>query len=359
MNPRGSEPSPDAVRSRQLERQIWEHWATILAHLQSQSTCPSRGGWVQPLIDALEQRLRLHLALERRLRGLSRFRLLQRLRNLLALLPLDAELQRAGRALLRDLNGEAVGGLEAHLAQSPANLVVVIVGCRARLPKLLNTIRLFATTSPDSSVIGVFGDSSLRDWEMRFDADSRVLRLPVSDAYEALPHKVGWATLALGLCQPAPAMLKIDDDAVPTDISAAHALLATLQERGLAAAGHPITTATPLSLDRGWHIGKSSARANRHAFDNLATRHWMSGGTGYLLAPTAVDIVSEYALHTWGFFQSMLYEDITISMILNAAEAQILWLDETGHLGINSERADEIDQGLWPHDESQLPPVKC
>lgn len=291
--------------------------------------------------------------------SLDRSRLLKRLRNLLALMPLDDTLQTAGMALLRGLNDSCLASLDSHLADSREGLVIVVTGCRPRAARLLQTIRRFATASPDTAVIGVVGDPTLRDWELRFDPRTAVLSLPVSDAYEALPLKVGWAVLAVALGGEGRSVLKVDDDAAPGDLDRCVELLTALKRDGQAAAGYPITTATPLSLDRGWHIGKSSAPANRIAFNTIATRNWMSGGAGYLLSARGVAIVASHALHSWGFFETMLYEDITISMVLNATEADLRWLDDPEQLGIRSERADEIAQGLWPYDEAMLTQPPC
>lgn len=333
---------------------IWQAWLTVQRQLEPQCRLQPRGPCIRALIRELDRRLRLHLALSAWDPRLSRFALLARLRNLLALLPLDRELQEAGLQLLRGLNQPGLAALDQHLAAASAGLAVVVTGCRHRAPKLSDAVRRFAAGSGAIAVVGVVGDPGLRDWEIRFDPRTAVLRLPVSDAYEALPQKVGWAALALGLCRPLPALLKVDDDAAPRDLGAAVRLLEALRSTGAAAAGYPITTPSPLALDRGWHLGKSSARANRIAFSSIATKNWMSGGVGYLLAPAGVAVVSDYALHSWGFFEAMLYEDIAISMVLNAADAGLHWLDQAGRLGVSTERSDEIEQGHWAYDEALL-----
>lgn len=350
------------LSSRSLARRhatVWQAWQAVQQALAGQCALQPRGPCISALIRDLDLRMRIQLTLSGWNPYLARVGLLARLRNLLALLPLDSHLQEAGLQVLRGLNQRTLESLEAQLAVHSSGLVVMITGCRHRAERLKRTIELFAASNEDASVIGIVGDPSLPDWEIRFNPKTRLLTLPVSDAYEALPQKVAWAALALALCPSVVGMLKVDDDARPAEIKAASQLLATLRSTGAAAAGYPITTASPLSLDRGWHIGKSSGEANRAAFNSLATKNWMSGGVGYLLAPAGVRIVAEHAMHSWGFFEGMLYEDISITMILNAADASVHWLQQASRLGIRTERATEIDQGLWPYDAAMLRQPPC
>lgn len=355
---RAESPLSSAVLARR-HAPTWQAWLTVQQALQGQCALEPRGPWIAGLIRDLDLRMRLQLALSDWNPPLYRAGLLARLRNLLALLPLDSQLQQAGLEMLRGLNPCSLQSLEAQLASLDAGLVVVITGCRHRAEKLSGTMQRFAASSDNASIIGVVGDPSLRDWEFHYCPRTRILTVPVSDAYEALPQKLAWAVLALGLCPSAVGMLKVDDDARPADINAAIRLLDTLKSTGEAAAGYPITTASPLSLDRGWHIGKSTGEANHTAFNSLATKNWMSGGVGYLLAPAGVQIVAEYAMHSWGFFEAMLYEDISITMILDAADAGVHWLHQASQLGIRTERAEEIDQGLWSYDAAMLSQPPC
>jgi hypothetical protein len=43
----------------------------------------------------------------------------------------------------------------------------------------------------------------------------------------------------------------------------------------------------------------------------------------------------------------MLYEDVCVSMLLEAADGQPLFLRTADELGIANERQREIEQGLW------------
>ena len=50
------------------------------------------------------------------------------------------------------------------------------------------------------------------------------------------------------------------------------------------------------------------------------------GGAGYLLNASAVRLIQAFWLHTWGFVTSMLYEDVCVSMVLQAGDADFHWL---------------------------------
>lgn len=338
-----------------------DHWRTIQQCLASQCMAMPRGPWVQQLVDELDQRLRLHRVVQPLHSQLSRSHLLSRLRNLLALLPLDEALQQAGKGLLINLNQESVQEMTDHLPARHGGLVVLVTGCQNRADRLQRTLQRFAAPAEaaGAAVVGAVGEARLRDWEFRFQKCESILRLPVSDTYEALPQKVGWATLALAMASPSIGILKVDDDAEPADLQTCVELLNQLRKNQQAAAGYPITTPSPLSLDRGWHLGKSSRAANRIAFNQPTTKLWMSGGVGYLLAPEGVRIIAEYALHSWGFFETILYEDVCTSMILKAADARLHWLEKASHLGISTERANEIAQGHWPYDPDMITESPC
>jgi hypothetical protein len=140
----------------------------------------------------------------------------------------------------------------------------------------------------------------------------------------------------------------MDDDAHPGSFNLLKANLQQLQApHSAAAVGYPIRVPSRLSLDRGWHLGKASARGNRQVFSSLGAREWLSGGLGYLLSSEAVRQLGHYALHSWGFVESMLYEDICVSMLLEAADLPVHWLTQPDQLGLHNERASEIAAGQW------------
>jgi hypothetical protein len=272
--------------------------------------------------------------------------LLASLRPLLSLVPLDQQVLGAARRLLSELNAEALLALQKNLAGGAP--VLAIVSCQAQLARSQATLADFAawTAAGWGQPLIVIGDPRLPDWRFEFCPERRLLRLPADDAYEGLPAKLITLQWVLSLLPSPPALLKMDDDAQPDDPLALAQLVETLGVAGAAAAGFPIFTPSPLHLDRAWHIGKS-ARSNLRPFNSLGATRWMSGGTGYLLNGQAVSLLGDFALHSWGFVESMLYEDVCVSMLLQAGAAQLHWLNTPEQLGIRSERQQEIEAGQW------------
>lgn len=304
-----------------------------------------------PWIHKLESRFRQRLITLRLLQCLgwrsAPVSLSHSLRSLLSLIPLEPRALIVARQLLTSLNRDALSELEA-LRATASRPLMAIVSCRALLPTANRTLNSFLEwqSREKTAPIIVIGDPRLPDWRFRFSCRSRILTLPVSDSYEALPRKVMTLFLVASLLTEPPPVLKLDDDAHPADARALEALLDKLGQERPSAAGYPIFTPSPLHLDRAWHVGKS-ARANLRTFDSLGTERWMSGGVGYLLNGKAVNLLADYSLHSWGFVRSMLYEDVCVSMLLQASRCPIQWISDPSDLGIKNERQHEIHQGQW------------
>lgn len=300
---------------------------------------------------------RLELRLSRRLRCLHLLRalgwgeaplpLMGRLRAVVSLVPKDAGAPAAARGLLANLNAADLAAF-ADLGASPRRPLLAIVSCRPRLGRARRCLEDFLGRRGWDGVVPVIvvGNGRLPDWRFRFDACSRILEVPAPDSYEGLAAKVMTLTLVASLLPGPPALLKADDDCRPGDPFSLAATLERMVGEGAMAAGYPIATTSPLDLDRAWHVGRSS-RANLRPFDTLGTRRWISGGVGYLLSGAAVQELSAYALHSWGFVRTMLYEDVCVSMLLEAAGAPVHWMENTRGLGIATERQEEIDRGMW------------
>jgi hypothetical protein len=284
---------------------------------------------------------------------------LDRLQPLLSLLPLDAVALAAGRTLLQTLNRPALEQLQLQLVEQGVSngnkALPVIVGCRLHRRQAESCQNNFVRTGHWPQPLLVEGNPRLPDWCLQYCAKAHRLTLPVDDSYSGLPRKMIWLVLALGLLDQPPAILKMDDDAQPGSPQALQHCIDLLhkehENQTVAAVGYPIRVASPLSLDRGWHLGKSSARANRKVFSSLGAKQWLSGGVGYLLSAVAVRQLAEYAMHSWGFVESMLYEDVCVSMLLEAANLQVHWLTDPDQLGLLNERTTEIAAGQWRNEE--------
>ena len=277
--------------------------------------------------------------------------LLRPLRALASLAPRDPETQAAARELLRKLNGAHLAALnDAVLTERPSShlLVPMIVGCRSRLKKAQRAQKAFddCSRSQVQRALIVVGNPQLPDWAIRFCPERRLLELSADDHYEGLPQKVTHAFATLSLLETPLFVLKLDDDARPGKVQRLSEMARQMASTKSQAAGFPIVTPTPLHLDRGWHIGKSH-RTNLKPFSSLGARTWLSGGAGYLLNQNAVDLIGGFWMHTSGFIDSMLYEDVCISMLLQAADTEFYWLQDPADLGLLSERQQEFDNGLW------------
>lgn len=305
----------------------------------------------RPHLERMEGRLRRRLQLLQRLQRHGwrhpPLDLLHRLRPLLSLAPLDQALLTSTRQELAERNAQTLAQLQNALAGGGPTLA--LVSCQSRLNRGQKALRAFQPWA-DAGLgqpLLVSGDPRLPDWNFRFCPQQRWLRLPCSDSYDGLPQKLLTLLWVLALLPAIPTVLKMDDDAHPANPQALQALSQHLGNDTAAAAGFPIATATPLCLDRGWHIGKSSRRNNEHPFDSLGTERWLSGGTGYLLNGPAVQLLGDFAMHSWGFVQTMLYEDVCVSMLLQAGHSHFYWLHDPTTLGIFSERQQEIEAGHW------------
>lgn len=299
----------------------------------------------------LERRLLRRLATLSTLQGMGweqpRLDLLKHLRPLLSLSPLDAPLLSSACCALANHNASELKKLQQYLAtDGPA---IAIISCKSRHKQGLKALEGFLPWSHQGygQPLLVSGNPSLPDWAFRFCPQKHWLQLPCSDSYDGLPRKILTLMWVLALLPEPPAVLKIDDDGQPGDPRRLEALVQRLGCEQATAAGFPIVTQTALCLERAWHIGKSRGQANLQPFDSLGTQRWLSGGTGYLLNSNAVKLLGHFALHTWGFVQSMLYEDVCVSMLLTAGHGSWHWLEDPQDLGVYSERQQEIADGHW------------
>ena len=324
---------------------------------------PGRGPYLQEQRRRLLWRYRLVRVLQRLGWRRPPVRLMPCVRGLAALVPLDPLTLEAARSLLQALNREALAALaECLRAQgcTARSVLPVIVSCRHRLERSQAAQQAFVQEQACSELVLrpliVVGCERQADWSLRFDAALNLLMIPVDDAYEGLPAKVITLVALLGLLPQCPSLLKLDDDARPGNLQALVALADALHGERPVAAGYPIVTPTPFHLDRGWHLGKSR-RVNDRVFDSLGARQWLSGGAGYLLNASAVRLIQAFWLHTWGFVTSMLYEDVCVSMMLQAGDADFHWLKHPADLGLASERQQEVDDGQWAIPDSFFEPT--
>ena len=146
-------------------------------------------------------------------------------------------------------------------------------------------------------------------------ADGALVRLPVSDSYEALLSKVLEGLTFLRRRHGPISVVKIDDDMHLNDRFDPEALAQTA--RTMDYAGHPIGDHAP---DRCWHLGKTSAPT-----PVFTRRHHgrFAYGPMYLLGPRAVEhLVREWVFYP-GEFSGHVYEDRAIGDSLRRANMEV------------------------------------
>ena len=319
--------------------------------LAEQLSRPNRKQHIQPLINRIFRKRRQINQLQKLGWRQPRINLLRSLRPLLSLEPLNRVLQEAARTELARLNYCSLNALERCI--HPGTPIIAIVSCRQRMQKARKSLQHFQAINkkPWASPLVITGNPALPDWSFKVHPEKNWLEIPCGDDYQDLPAKVMTLMWVISLLQPCPSLLKADDDSAPGNQEALARLTQRTNTAYPTAAGFPIVTPSALSLDRGWHIGKSSGKHNHQPFASLGTERWMSGGAGYLLNSAAVVSLGEHALHSWAFTESMLYEDVCVSMQLQSLHCRMEWLINLDELGITSERYHEISQGQWqvPH----------
>lgn len=171
--------------------------------------------------------------------------------------------------------------------------------------------------------------------DLGFDEARSILRLPVSDVYEALPYKIfeTWVLLeALGARH---GVIKIDDDlqVVPQaarDIDAVRAAFSGVDYMGL--------TLSSLHYDRAWHQGKcASAVAPLYAKPFVAP--WARGAL-YFLSKAAIEKLAAHYLRFPGCLAGELYEDKAVGDLLHVLGVNAIHNPLEAILGVSTDAPD-------------------
>ena len=279
--------------------------------------------------------------------------LLRHIRPILTLYATDRGLINETKKYLRELNKKSLNIFKSNIP-SQSKIIIMVVGCNKYHRQLREALKQIRQEHTEMFVVGIVGKGGGTDWKIGYDKEWGILELPCSDEYEGLTEKVIWGCLAIELAVGGMAVLKVDEDTRSCNNKKLKKLAKLVQSVGAKAAGSPISVRTPLEIDRGWHLGKSSGKKNYQPFEGLGPKVWMSGGAGYLLMPEAVKTVGEFALHSWSFIQEQIYEDLTISWIVDSCCGKIYWIEEFSRTGIKNERAEDIIGGSTYHNQEQL-----
>lgn len=184
----------------------------------------------------------------------------------------------------------------------------VVISCDKYLDKARHVSRALTDRYFGIAPIIVTGGDTLD-----FAQGGRILRLPVSDVYEALPFKIFETLVFLDALGASYGVIKIDDDldVVPhaeLDIDAVRSAFAGVDYMGLALSS--------LHHDRAWHQGKcASAVASVYGKPFIAP--WARGALYFLSKATIEKLASHYLCFP-GCLAGELYEDKAVGDVLHA-----------------------------------------
>mgnify|MGYP001296597189 CR=1 FL=1 len=277
--------------------------------------------------------------------------LLSELRPVLSLEPSNEKLKAITKRYLNDLNNKDVGQLRLETTRRDEPILLVI-GCKKYQRKLKKAVKHLRENYGEA-VFGVIGNKSMKDWMIRYDRARGIITLPCRDGYEALTEKIVLACLVLNIANRKASILKVDDDIKNVDRRKVKRLNEEVTLNGNKAAGSPISVKSPLNVDRGWHLGKSEGKKNIEPFQGIGPKIWMSGGAGYLMRSDAAKTVGEFGLHSWEFIKSQIYEDLTVSWIIESCSGEIQWIEDIGVAGIMNERTQDIMSGIRYHKKEE------
>lgn len=210
-------------------------------------------------------------------------------------------------------------------AQSP-ELIFMITSCERYMPQARRVLEDLQSRGAEAII--VIGDPTLSAAVQ----EGPIVRLPVSDTYEALTSKVLEGLTFVRRTHGPISIVKIDDDMRLRDDLDPVALTHTARTYdyvGDAIGNH--------NCDRCWHFGKASTQTP------IFTRRqqgWFAHGAMYLLGPRAVDVLVREWVFYPGEFAGHTYEDRAVGDVLRRSgiELQPLGIAAMGGIVDHAER---------------------
>jgi hypothetical protein len=217
-------------------------------------------------------------------------------------------------------------------AATTANLVMHL-SCAARVERAQSSCESFAAAhSRGVSQLIVVGSEEAQLYQ--FDDATRVLTVPAPDSYEQLPAKVIAAMFFFALCGHIDAVLKVDDDHRLRDVDQLVRAFARV------VAKHPVQMGKRNNIGvlgnhlRVWHFGKCADQTlNPKPFTLPGTTRWINGASGYFLNASALRLLSWSHVYFPEYIRIGLYEDMTISDLLERQGARLARTDMSRILG--------------------------
>lgn len=339
------------MKTKNIYKIATEKIEKIKQYLQNYQTTNAKKAIINKLGNKAKRRLKLVQLAKKIGIKTPKVLFLKEIRLLMALRPLDLTVQSEGKELLQLLNAREIKKLEEHIKEEET--IIVIIGCNKKRIKLKEAMDSLNMNDNRLKVIGVVA-KNINDWQVEFDKKQGILKVPCKDSYEGLTEKVTWTCLAFSLCRKTPNIFKVDDDCVAIEKERIKKLVEETKAKNSIAAGSPISVNNCLSIDRSWHLGKSQGKANHQPFQGISAETWMSGGAGYLLTDEGVNTIGGFCLHSWGYIEQQIYEDMTITYLIQRLSKNIYWTIDYKKLGTKNERIYELSNGLKFHDKKLL-----
>lgn len=224
----------------------------------------------------------------------------------------DAHTYRFYLGLVKLVNAATFAQLRTALTPH----VVMHLSCAARIARAQESCESFVSAEAQGvSQIIVVGCEGARRFE--YDAARRVLTVPACDSYEHLPAKVVAAMGCFALTGHVEAVLKVDDDHRLQRLDALQRVFRRVQS------GKPVQMGRRTNIGvlghhvRVWHFGKTADPAlSDLPFSLPGTTRWLNGASGYFLNQQALRLLWWSHVYFSEYIRIGLYEDITISDLL-------------------------------------------
>jgi hypothetical protein len=183
--------------------------------------------------------------------------------------------------------------------------IILVCGCRKYEEYLHAALRRF--DRPDFEVIGILGG---KDGSAVYDPTSKILSLPVSDTYEALPTKIHAAFAWIAANRPGiPGVFKTDDDMV-FDMNALTSTILSHTERAYWGVMLGVSHAGAIP------IGRIEAR---FVDKTLRPSHQSAAycfGWGYWISATALPLIVAAEV----IYKSSYLEDMCTGYVMNTSK---------------------------------------
>jgi hypothetical protein len=221
--------------------------------------------------------------------------------------------------LMNLANAAALTQLRAALSGQ----VVMHLSCAPRVDRAQESCRSFAAAEAHGvSQVIVVGSESAPCFE--YDAATRVLTVPASDTYEHLPAKVVAAMVCFALTGQVEAVLKVDDDHRLNQLAELIRAFRRVQSAAPVQMGRRTNIGVLGHHVRVWHFGKTADPAlNDLPFSLPGTTRWLNGASGYFLNQQALRLLCWSHVYFSEYIRIGLYEDITISDLLERQGGQL------------------------------------